>query len=89
MKILICNLQNRYKKNWTILALFSVVAPEDGRPAENQGPVRRESRLSAFRKPELAAERVQHPEIELHEAEEAASAVQAAQNRIRLARHWS
>lgn len=76
------------------ILVFSTVAFEDGRPAEDQGPVRGagEQRRSATREPELAAEGVQHPEIELYEAEEAPSTVQATQNRaahVRAARHRS
>lgn len=72
----------------------SAVALEDGRPAKDQGPVRGagEQRRSAARESELAAEGVRHPEVELHEAEEAPSAVQETQNRaahVRAARHRS
>ena len=63
--------------------LSSTVALEDGRPAKDQGPVRGagEQGRSATRESELAAERVRHPEIELHEAEEAPSEIQKTQNR--------
>lgn len=67
--------------------LFTVVI-EDGRPAEDQGPLRGESRRSTVRESELAAEGVQHSEIELHETEEAPSAVQTAQNHVRATRYW-
>lgn len=45
---------------------------------------------SASREPQFAAEGIRHPEIELHEAEEAPSTVQATQNRaahVRAARN--
>lgn len=81
---------------WRLRAftVSSAVALEDGRPAKDQGPVRGagEQRRSAAREPELAAKGVRHPEVELHEAEEAPSAVQETQNRaahVRAARHRS
>lgn len=76
------------------ILVFSTVAFEDGRPAEDQGPVRGagEQGRSATREPQLAAEGIRHPEIELHEAEEASSTVQTTQNRtahVRAARYRS
>jgi len=77
-----------------VFSISFTVALEDGRPAEDQGPVRGagEQRRSATREPKLAAEGVRHPKVELHEAEETPSAVQEAQNRaahVRAARHRS
>lgn len=71
----------RQLKRFIAIRVFLAVAFEDGRPAEDQGPVRGEQGRSTTREPELAAEGVRHPEIKLHEAEEAPSAVQATQNR--------
>lgn len=72
----------------------SAVALEDGRPAEDQGPVRGagEQGRAATREPEFTAEGVRHPEVELHEAEEAPSTVQETQKRavrVRVACHRS
>lgn len=77
-----------------MFSVSSTVALEDGRPAEDQGPVRGagKQRRSASREPQLTAEGVRHPEVELHEAEEAPSAIQETQNRtahVRVAHHRS
>lgn len=67
---------------------LSAVTFEDGRPAENQGSVRGAGEpRRPVREPELATEGVRHPEIELHEVEEAPSAVQATKNHVRATRH--
>ncbi|XP_036145732.1 uncharacterized protein LOC105828719 isoform X3 [Monomorium pharaonis] len=70
------------------------VALEDGRPAEDQGSVRSAGKQgrSATREPKFAAEGVRHSEVELHETEEAPSAIQETQNRaagVRVAFHRS